>query len=166
MLSKTMEDALNDQLVAEFYSAYLYLAMTAWFENKGLGNFAAWLHAQAVEELQHGEKFFRFINDRNGRIRLGAIDAPKSEWSSPTDVFEAAYQHECHISDRINKLVDLAHKEGDHATRAFLVWFLNEQVEEEAIVSNILDKLRLAGDDGRSLLIIDQELTRGSGGEG
>jgi len=160
MLSPKIEAALNEQLNAELQSAYLYLAMTAWFDNQGLSGFAGWMKAQFKEELEHAFRFYRYINDRGGKVSLGAITAPPDSWESPLAAFKAAYEHEVSISQRINRLVDLAAGENDHATGAFLQWFVTEQVEEEASVDAVVQKLKLIGDRPHALFMIDRELGR------
>lgn len=158
MLKEKMEEALNDQINAEFASEYIYLAMAAYFEAKNLNGFADWFKVQTQEEDAHAMKFYDYINERGGRVRLSAIEAPPLEWSSPLEAFEAAYKHECYISERINKLVDLARELSDHATENFLQWFVAEQVEEEATADSIVQQLRLIGDSGHALFMMDREL--------
>jgi ferritin len=158
MLSKRMETALNKQVVAEYYSAYLYMAMSAYFESVNLGGFAGWMRGQAMEELSHGTKIFQYVNERGGRVWLDAIDKPPLKWASPLAVFQATYKHEQKVTGLINKLVDLAIKEKDHATENFLQWFVAEQVEEEASADEILQKLKMIGKDGGGLFMIDREL--------
>ena len=158
MLDQKIQDALNKQLNAELYASYLYLSMAAHFESQGLKGMAHWMRVQAQEENFHAMKFFDFINERSGKVILTRIDAPGTEWSSPTAAFEEAYAHECKVTGSINDLVDLALSEKDHAANAFLQWFVTEQVEEEASVTEVLDKLKLAGDQGAMLFMIDQEL--------
>ena len=158
MLSKKMETALNKQVVAEYYSAYLYMAMAAYFESVNLGGFAGWMRAQAMEELSHGTKIFHYVNERGGRVWLDAIDKPSLQWSSPLAVFQATLKHEEKVTGLINKLVDLAIKEKDHATGNFLQWFVAEQVEEEASADEILQRLKIVGKDGGGLFMIDREL--------
>jgi len=127
MISKSVEKALNDQINAEFYSAYLYLSMMAYFESVNLAGFATWMKAQTQEEIMHAMKMYDFVNERGGRVILQAIEAPPAEWDSPLAAFEAAYAHEQIVTGRINDLVNLAIEEKDHATNAFLQWFVNEQ---------------------------------------
>lgn len=158
MLNKKIEAALNDQINAELYSAYIYYAMSAYFETKGLGGFAGWMRAQAMEEVVHAQKFFTYINERGGAVKLGAIDAPPAEWDSPLAAFKAAYDHEVHVSGLIHKLVDLAASENDHPTSNFLQWFVAEQVEEEASADEIVGKLELIGDGTGGLFMLDREL--------
>lgn len=158
MLSETMQKALNDQVNAEYYSAYLYLSMAAYFESLNLAGFANWMRVQTQEELAHGTIIFNYVNQRGGRITLTAIAAPETEWESPRAAFECAYAHEQKVTGRINKLVDLAIKESDHATNAFLQWFVTEQVEEEMNASGIASQLKVAGDSSNALFMIDREL--------
>lgn len=156
MLSKRMEEAINDQIRWEFYSGYLYLSMAAYFEGLGLAGFAKWMEAQTQEELFHAMKMYRYVNDHGGRIVLQAVDQPESSWESPLAAFEGALEHEQLVTSRINKLMDLALEERDHATMAFLQWFVSEQVEEEANVGDAVAKLRLV-QDGGALYMLDKE---------
>ena len=158
MLSKKMEKAINDQMNAEFYSSYLYLAMSAYFESVGLGGCANWMRMQAQEEWFHGMKMFHFVNERGGRVKLQKIDEPASEWKSTLDVFENVLAHERKVTGLINDLVDKALDEKDHASNIFLQWFVTEQVEEEDTASGIVDKLKFIGKDASALFALDQEL--------
>ncbi len=158
MLNPKIQDALNEQINAEFFSSYLYLSMSADFESKSMPGMANWMRIQAQEELGHALKFYGFINDRNGRVTLARIDGPKTEWNSAANAFEEAYQHEQKVTGLINGLVDLAVAEKDHATETFLQWFVTEQVEEESTVSTILDQLKLVGDNGVALYMLDGQL--------
>ena len=158
MLSDKMQDALNGQIVAETYSAYLYWSMAAYFESVNLSGFARWMKAQAREELVHAAKFFDFVVERGGRVTLDAIDAPPTEWDSPLAAFEHAYEHEQKVTGLINNLVDMAVAQRDHATRNFLDWFVDEQVEEEASADGVVQKLRLIGDAPGGLFMLNQEL--------
>ena len=158
MISKKMEAALNDQINAELYSAYLYLSMVAYFESVNLCGFAAWMRAQTQEEVMHAMKIYDFVNERGGRVLLGAVDAPPTEWDSPLAGFEAAYKHEQLVTGRINDLVNLAVEEKDHATNAFLQWFVNEQVEEEMSVDNVVQQLKMAENAPGAMFMIDREL--------
>ena len=160
MMSPKMQDALNRQINAELFSSYLYLSMSAWFESAGLAGMARWMQGQAAEEQGHAMRLFAFINERDGRVVLEAIEKPKAEWNSPLEVFEEAYQHEQKVTALIDGLVDLAAAEKDHATSNFLQWFVNEQVEEESTARTICDKLKLVGDHGPALLMVDAELGR------
>lgn len=158
MLSPKMEKALNDQVNAEMFSAYLYLAMVAYFQDKNLPGFANWMTVQNQEETFHAMKFFNYISERGGRVTLEAIDKPQFEWASPLDAMEAAHKHEAYISARINDLVNLAIEEKDHASNSFLRWFVDEQVEEEDNVNTVVQKLRLLGKDGGGLFMLDRDL--------
>ena len=159
MLKEKMEEALNNHINAELYSSYLYLSMAAYFESKNLKGFANWMRVQAEEEDFHGMKFFDYIGERGGRIKLAAIEAPPAEWESPLAAFEAVFAHECHVSELINKLVDLSNELSDHATNNFLQWFVAEQVEEEAAADDIVQQLKLVGDQAHGLFMIDRELS-------
>jgi ferritin len=157
-MDEKMQEALNKQLNAEIYSAYLYLSMSAYFQSVNLDGFANWMRVQWQEELAHGLKFYDYVNERGGRVVLQAVDEPPSEWDSPLAVFEDTYRHEQKVTGMINKLVDLAVETRDHATNNFLQWFVSEQVEEEASADEVVQKLKLVGDDPSGLFMIDQEL--------
>ena len=158
MISKKMEDALNDQINAELYSAYLYLAMAAYFDSENLPGFASWMRVQTQEETAHAMKIFDFVSERGGRVVLKAIDEPGKEWKSTLAAFKAAYEHEQYITGRINDLMNLAIKEKDHATNAFLQWFVNEQVEEETSVDSVVQQLKMAEKAPGALFMMDREL--------
>ncbi|MGO9571740.1 MAG: ferritin [Desulfomonilaceae bacterium] len=158
MINHQIQDAFNDQLNAELYSAYLYLSMSAYFESMNLKGFGNWMRCQVQEEMVHAMKFFSFINDRGGRVVLSAIDGPPVKWDSPLAAFEDAYRHEQKVTGLINSLVDLAMQEKDHSAAAFLQWFVTEQVEEEASADAVVQKLTLAGGQGAALFMVDAEL--------
>jgi ferritin len=158
MISDKIQNALNGQLNAEFYAAYLYLATSAHFQSINLGGFATWMRAQAGEELVHAMKIYDFINDREGDIDLREVKAPSLKWNSPLAAFEYAYEHEKEVSAQINHLVDLSLEERDHATNTFLQWFVTEQVEEEAAAHEIVHKLKLVGNDGNGLFLLDRDM--------
>jgi len=158
MLSKKMEDALNDHINAELYAAYLYLSMSAYFESISLAGFAHWMRLQNKEETMHTEKIFDYVNERGGRVKLQALAAPKIEWESAIAAFEDTVAHEQKVTGLINNLVDLALDERDHASNNFLQWFIAEQVEEEASVGAVLDKLKLVEKDSGGLFALDQEM--------
>lgn len=158
MLSEKMEKALNDQIMWELYSSYLYLSMSAHFLSVNLSGFANWMRVQAQEELVHAIKFYDFVNERGGRVVLQTVKAPPSEWTTPVSVFEDTLKHERQVTKRINDLVDVALKEKDHATNIFLQWFVTEQVEEEASAKEILERLKLLGDARGGLFMLDREL--------
>lgn len=153
-----MVKALNDQLNAELYSSYLYFAMAAYCRDKGLNGCARWMEAQALEELSHAVKFYHFIAERGGRVSLGAIEAPPNSWASPLAMFEDVAKHESKVTGLIHHLVDLAIAEKDHATNNFLQWFVSEQVEEEASVGEIVQQMKLMGEAGGGLFMLDKEL--------
>jgi len=158
MLSERMLEALNKQVNAELYSAYLYLSMAAYFESINLKGFSNWMRVQAQEEVSHAMKFFDYINERGGRVKMMAIEQPPTEWNSPLDAFEATYEHETNVTRMINDLVNMAMEEKDHATYNMLQWFVAEQVEEEASADEIRQQLKLIGDDGRGIMMLDREL--------
>jgi ferritin len=158
MIGRKMQDALNAQINAELYSAYLYLAMEAYFQSLNLPGSANWMRVQTQEELFHATKMYDFVNSRAGRVTLEAITKPPADFKSPLAVFEATYKHEQKVTGLINNLVDLAIKEKDHAANTFLQWFVTEQVEEEKNASDIAGKLRLIKDSAEALYMLDKEL--------
>jgi len=158
MLSKKMEAALNEQLNKEIYSAYLYMSMSAYSTYIGLKGFANWFMVQYQEEMMHAMKFYDYINNKGGRVKLMAIDEPPTEFQSPLDMFDKTLKHEQFVTKRINDLVDLAIKEKDHATNIVLQWYVTEQIEEEANDSDIIAKLKLVGETGEGLFMLDKEL--------
>jgi ferritin len=162
MLSKNMEKELNKHINAEFYSAHLYLSMSAYFKSIDLLGFANWMQVQFEEEMSHAMRFFEFLDQMDGRVKLTKIEAPPVEWESTVSAFEQTYKHEQIVSKQIHKLVSLALKEQDHATNNFLQWFVAEQVEEESSVKAILKKLQFVGDSPASILMIDQDLSQRS----
>lgn len=146
MISQKLQEAINAQIVAEMWSANLYLSMSYFFAAKGYEGFASWMKAQAHEESDHADVLAQYVMKRGGQAKVGAVDAVPQEWASPLDVFEHVYKHECHVSELIDKLVDVASAEKDKASQDFLWGFVREQVEEEATVQGILDKIKLGGD--------------------
>ncbi len=160
MLSKTLQKALNEQIQKEFYSSYLYLSMAAYTESMNLPGFAHWLKLQQKEEMGHAMQLYKYINERGGRVELLAIDQPTSEFKSPTALFEEVLKHEQYITESINKLYEKALKENDYATQVMLQSFISEQVEEEATASEILETLKMAGEKGQALLMLDRQLAR------
>jgi ferritin len=158
MISKKMENAFNDQVTAEIYSAHIYLAMSAYLESIDLPGFASWMRVQYQEEIFHGFKIFDYVIERDGRSKVMQIDEPQFEWNSVLEVFEAAYAHEQKVTALINNLVDIAISEKDHASHIFLQWFVNEQVEEEATAKGIIQQLKLIGDSRAGLFQTDREL--------
>ncbi|MDP8235873.1 MAG: ferritin [Candidatus Erginobacter occultus] len=158
MLSEKMQEALNTQINKELYSSYLYLSMAAWCESVNLSGFANWMTVQAREEVSHAEKFFGYLNERGGRVLLQPIEGPPTEWGSVAEVFGQVLEHEQLVTSLINGLVKLARSEDDYASEAFLQWFVSEQVEEEASASAAVEKLKLAGDRGGGLFMLDREM--------
>jgi ferritin len=158
MLNKKVENLLNQQVNAEMYSGYLYLSMNSYFESKNLSGFANWMKVQAQEELSHAMKIYDYIIERGGTVTLTAIEAPKTQWQSITEVFEDTYAHEQKVTGLINDLVDSASEEKDHASVNFLQWFVDEQVEEEANASKLLEELKMIGEGGTALFMMDREL--------
>ncbi|MCK5024840.1 MAG: ferritin [Thermoplasmata archaeon] len=158
VLSKKMEKALNDQINAEMYSSYLYLSMASDLNSKALDGFSNWMKTQAQEELYHAMKLYDFVLERGGSVTLDAIEAPQTEWENPLAIFQGAYKHELLVTRLINNLVDLAIKEKDHATNNFLQWYVKEQVEEEASADEIVQKLKLIGNQGNGIFMLDKEM--------
>ena len=158
MLNRRILDKLNKQMNAELYSAYLYLSMSAYFESVNMTGCANWMRVQAQEEMTHTMKFYSFIVERDGRIKMSSIKAPPDEWNSPLDAFESAYAHEQKVTGMVNDLVNIAIEVKDHATNSFLQWFVNEQVEEEASAERIIQKIKLMGDASGAMFMIDNEL--------
>ncbi len=160
MISKKMQNSINAQINAELYSAYLYLSMSAYFASMNLPGFANWMKIQTQEEVSHAMKLYGFVEERMGRVILKAIDGPATEWASPLAAFQAVLKHEQKVTDLINKLVDKAIAENDHATRGFLQWFVDEQVEEEASADAIVQQLKLVKDAPGGLYMLDKELAQ------
>jgi len=158
VLNKKIEEALNSQINAELYSAYLYMSMVAYFELKNLTGFSNWMQVQVQEELFHAQKFFNYVNERGGLVTLQAIDQPDTEWDSVQTVFDATLEHEQKVTSLINDLVALTRAENDNATYNFLQWFVTEQVEEEASADAVIQKLNLIGNFGPGIFMMDQEM--------
>ncbi len=158
MITERMQKALNGQLNAEMYSAYLYLSMAAYLESIALPGFASWMRVQRLEELVHALKFFDYIVESGGRVTLAPIDGPPTEWDGALGAFEAAYAHEKKVTSLINSLVDVAREEKDEATFEFLQWYVEEQEEEEESASSVVEKIRAAGEDAAELEKLDGEL--------
>ena len=158
MLSEKMEKAINGQINAELYSAYLYLAMVSWCEQNNLPGFANWMRVQVQEEQFHAMKMFNFVLARGGKATLAAIDAPPASWKSPLDVFKATLEHEQKVTGLINDLVYLARNLKDNAAEIFLQWFVREQVEEEDAAVKVLGQLKLIEGSPQALFLLDREL--------
>jgi ferritin len=153
-----VRDAMGEQIKHEFYSAYLYLSMAGSFEVANLTGFAHWMREQAREEMEHAVKFFDFLLDRGEQVRLQAIEAPPYAFRSPLDTFEQALEHEKEVTSLIHGLYELAVRENDYPAQVLLNWFVTEQVEEEKSATEIVERLRMAGEDGAALLILDREI--------
>src|SRR3712207_319278 len=158
MLGKTIQDAMNEQIKNEFYSAYQYLSMAAYCESINLPGFAHWMRAQSQEETEHAMKFYDYILDRGGRVVLQAMDQPVVEFGSPLEVFERALDHERKVTGMINDLYGLALRENDYASQTFLQWFVTEQVEEEKNAGDVVETLKMIGDKSEALFLLDREL--------
>ena len=163
MLADRVESSMNEQLGMELQSAYVYLAMAGYSESESLPGFASWLRAQAREEVAHGMKFFDFICDRGGRVRLGSLEEPPADYKGPLAVFEEALEHERAVSEAIGRLYSIVVEEKDYASQAWLDWFATEQVEEEKSVGQIVDSLRRIGDRGDALFLLDNDLAARAG---
>ena len=163
MFSKAMQDAINEQIKNELYSAYLYLAMSAYSEANGMPGIAQWLRVQSQEEVSHAMKFFGFVNERGGRVVLHAIDQPPIDFESPVQIFEATLEHERKVTAMIHRLYEIALQEKDYPAQVMLHWFIDEQVEEESTAGQILDTLKMIGDKGYALVALDRELGKRGG---
>lgn len=165
MLSKALQDAINEQIKNELYSAYLYLSMSAYSEMSNLPGFAHWMRLQSQEEVEHAMKFFDFVNDRGGHVMLQAIDQPPVEFKSSLDMFQKTLEHERKVTGLINQLYELALKENDYPTQVMLQWFIDEQVEEEKNAAQIVETLKMVGDTPQALIMFDRELGRRGAGD-
>ena len=162
MISKTMQEAINEQINKELYSSYLYLSMAAFFEYMNLPGFAKWLHIQADEERGHGMKLYEHLVDRGGRVMLEAIAAPANEWKSTLEAFKEVQGHEAAVTASINALFELALKEKDYPAQVLLQWFITEQVEEEKNAAAIVQQLELIDSRGTAVLMLDHQLGKRS----
>ncbi len=158
MLNKNVEQAINAQINAEFWSAYLYLSMSMHFANKGYAGIANWFAIQFKEEQDHATIFMNYVNSRDGKVLLAPIDAVDTEWASPLDAFKATLAHEQKVTSLINNIFSVAVEEKDYATQNMLQWFINEQVEEEDTARGYIDALEKIGDNGYGLYMLDKEL--------
>jgi len=158
MPTKTVEAAINDQIAKEFFASHLYLSMVAWFEDQNLPGFASWMRVQTDEERGHAMRLFNYLIEAGGRVRLKAIEAPTIDFESPLQVMQESLKHEQKVTASIRKLYELADKEKDYGTQLHLQWFISEQQEEEKNVSDVIARLKLAGDNKVALLLIDREL--------
>jgi len=164
MLTAPMQDAFNEQIKNEFYSAYIYLSMAAYFDDANLPGMAGWMRVQAREEAVHAIKIFDHLLDRGARVKLRAIPQPPVDFASPRDVFDQAYKHEQAVTQAIHDLYEKAVQEKDFASSVFLDWFVKEQVEEEKAALVIAEHLKMVAEDRPGLLMLDRELGQRRGG--
>ena len=160
MLSKTIEEALNKQVAVEADSSQVYLAMASWAETLGFEGVSTFMYAHSDEEREHMLKLVKFINERGGHAKVSSLNAPPIEFGSFKDMFQKLFEHEVRVSKSINDLVEITLKEKDYATHNFLQWYVSEQIEEEALARNILDKINLIGDDKGGLYLFDNDVKR------
>ena len=158
MLSPIIEEALNGQIKIEAQSSQIYLAMASWAEVLGFEGVAQFMYAHSDEERMHMLKLVKFINERGGHAKISALDAPPTEFGSFKEMFQELFKHEVKVSACINDLVDICLKEKDYATHNFLRWYVSEQIEEEALARNILDKIKLIGDDKGGFYLFDNDI--------
>lgn len=158
MIPEKIQEAFNQQIKYELESAYLYLAMAAYFDAAGFEGMGRWMRAQTQEELTHAMRFYKHIIERGGEVRLQPLSITAQKWDSPLAAFQAAYEHERFITDKIHGLVRLAQAENDFASNSLLQWFVDEQIEEEESTSKVVQELKLVAEDGRGILMIDREL--------
>mgnify|MGYP006283010369 CR=1 FL=1 len=159
MIGKKLEKAMNEQIKNELESYYIYLSMAAYFGDSDLDGMAHWMRCQAHEETVHAMKFFDHICDRGGKIKLMDMKQLKTEWSSPQEAWEDAFEHEQFISGTINKLVKIAREENEYASETLLAWFTDEQIEEEANTGKIANQLKMVSESKHGILMIDRELS-------
>ena len=160
MIKSQVEQALNDQLNKEAYSAYLYFSMSAWLGSRSLSGFSHWMYNQGLEELTHVQRFFDYIQQRGGTVQLARIDGPPVAWDSPVILFEETLAHEEMVTESVNHLVRVAREAMDHATEIFLQWFVTEQVEEEESVGLVLSRLKMAEGNPSAIMMLDAEMGR------
>lgn len=159
MINEKVGKILNEQVNKELYSAYLYLSMSAYFSDIGLLGFANWMRVQFQEEQAHAMFIYDFLLDRGEKVILTAIDAPVTTWANPLNVMEEVLVHEVYVTNLINNIVSVAEEVKDRATMSYMNWFVDEQVEEEANAKEIIDKLKLIGDDKSALYLLDKDLS-------
>ena len=160
MINETMQAALNEQITKEYYSAYMYLAMSCYFFEEGLTGFYHWMKKQAEEEAEHAMKIINYLILRGGKVYLENLEAPPKDWECPLCVMEKALEHEQYISKSVKELLYLAEAEDDKATENFLGWFIDEQTEEEANFRDIIRKLKMVGESQSGWLLVDRELSQ------
>lgn len=157
-INAQVEEVLNNQVNAEFWSAYMYLSMSAWFEQRGLKGFANWMYIQHQEETTHALKIYRYVLGRQGTIALQPIAEVPTDWADIMDVMEETYEHECKVTAMIYNCMEVADTEKDRGTASMLQWFVDEQIEEESNVDEIISQLKLIGEDGNGIYQLDKEL--------
>ncbi|WP_372370726.1 ferritin [Candidatus Uabimicrobium sp. HlEnr_7] len=158
MLNDQLQEALNRHMNSEFFSSYMYLSMAAYFDSIHYKGFAHWAQEQANEELGHAMKMYQYILDKGGKIVLLPIEGPPTTWDSCLGAFEEVYKHEQKVTQQINSLYEICQENKDYATQTFLHWFITEQVEEESMSSEIVERIKLAGNSNSAVLLIDSEL--------
>jgi len=158
MIGKKLNDAMNEQIKNELESYYIYLSMAAWLHSKALDGMGHWMRVQAHEEMLHAMKFFNHLIDRGGKVALKDLKQLKTQWKSPLEVFQDAFEHEKFISKKINDLMSIARQEKEFASEPLLAWFTNEQIEEESNATKITEQLEMVGADKSGLLMLDREL--------
>jgi ferritin len=158
MIGERLNDAINEQIKNELESYYIYLSMAAWFHSRSLDGMGHWMRCQAHEEMIHAMKLFNHVIDRGGKVVLKDLKQLKTQWSSPLEVFQDAYEHEKFISGKIDDLTAISREERDYASEPILAWFSDEQIEEEATASKVNDELEMVGEDKSGLLMLDREL--------
>ena len=159
MINSKVEKAINEQINKEYFSAYLYLSMSAYCEKESLSGIANWMKIQFEEEQFHAMKFFNYINERGGTVILTSLEDPKTEWNNIIEVFEDTLEHERFITKSINDVMTIAIEEKDYATVSFLNWYIDEQVEEEDNAETILNRLNLIKGAGNGILMLDKEMS-------
>lgn len=158
MISQGLTRQINEQINVEFFSAYMYLAMSADCADRNLTGFAHWLRAQAEEEVDHAMRFFNFLLERGARVELQEIEGPPSSFGSPLEIMQKSLEHERFVTARINELYATALEEKDYPAQVLLQWFVTEQVEEEASIDEIVERMKLFGEEGSALLMLDTQL--------
>lgn len=158
MINDNVGNIINEQINKEFYSAFLYLSMSAYLADIGLQGFANWTRVQYQEELAHATLMYDFLIDRGYKITLKTVEAPRLDWNGPLEVMEGVQKHEAHVTELINNIYSIAEEAKDRATMSYMNWFVDEQVEEEANAKEIVDKLKLIGDDKSALYLLDKDL--------
>ncbi len=157
-MNSSLQEAINDQIQAEFFSAYLYLSMSTYCTESNLTGFAGWMRLQAQEEVSHGMRLVTFMQNRGAPVLLQALGEPPHDFGSPLEIMQASLQHERSVTDRIHKLYAMAVEAGDYPAQVEFQWFISEQVEEEATIDEIVQRLKMFGTDGTALLLVYGQL--------